>query len=98
MLYVQCKFRPEDTRAYTYAYDLPDDLVCGDEVKVPDKSGDGWKRVYVVDITDQAPSFACKKILGKVEPEAEVATPAVSAITTCPDCGQPTADCDCLPF
>lgn len=98
MKYVACKFRPEDTRQYTYAYDGPDDLVCGDEVKVPDpRSDDGWKRVYVVDITDEAPSFACKKILGKVEPEADAAT-AASEAKFCADCGQPDADCDCLPF
>lgn len=96
MPYVVCKFRPEDARGYTYFYE-GDDLVCGDEVKVPDRSGDSWNRVYVVDITDEAPSFPCKPILGKLEPEADTATAAPIA-TTCPDCGKPTADCDCLPF
>lgn len=95
-VYVACKFRPEDTRTYTYEYS-GDDLVCGDEVKVPDKSGEGWQRVYVVDITDEAPSFPCKKILGKLEPEADTATPTPSA-TTCLDCGKPAIDCECLPF
>lgn len=69
MQYVQCKFRREDTRSYTYAYDGAVELAIDDEVKVPDRSGDGWKRVYVTAITDEAPSFPCKPILGKVEPE-----------------------------
>lgn len=68
MKYVQCKFRREDKRSYTYAYDGAEELAIDDEVKVPDKSGDGWKRVFVSAISDEAPSFACKPILGKAEP------------------------------
>jgi hypothetical protein len=41
-------------------------------VKVPDNRSDGWKRVTVVSISDQAPSFACKPILGKIDPDAEI--------------------------
>lgn len=62
--YVACKFRPEDNRSYTYAWD-GEPLAAGDEVKVPDNKSDGWKRVTVVSVTDEAPPFACKMILGR---------------------------------
>ena len=71
MLYVACKFRSTDTRSYNYEYDGDEPLAVGDMVKVPDRDGDGRKRVEVVSISDQAPSFPCKPILGKVEPEPE---------------------------
>lgn len=71
MLYVACKFRSEDARSYTYTYDGEEPLAVGDMVKVPDRSGDGWKAVIVASISDQAPPFACKPILGKLEPEPE---------------------------
>lgn len=71
MQYVQCKFRREDTRSYTYTYDGAEPLAIDDEVKVPDKSGDGWKRVYVTSFSDEKPSFPCKAIIGKAEPEGE---------------------------
>lgn len=71
-VYVACKFRPTDSRSYTYAYDGAEPLAPGDMVKVDDARGDGWKRVEVVSISDEAPPFACKPILGKVEPEPEV--------------------------
>lgn len=79
MQYVACKFRSTDTRSYTYEYDGEEPLAIGDFVKVPDRDGDGWKRVEVVSISDQAPSFPCKPILGKVEddPEAEAPEPSV---------------------
>lgn len=67
-VYVAVKFRPEDTRTYTYEW-AGEPLVPGDEVKVPDNRSDGWKRVTVVSVSDEAPPFACKPILGKVEPE-----------------------------
>ena len=35
-------------------------------------AGDQDKRVHVVSISDEAPPFACKPILGKVEPDAEI--------------------------
>lgn len=75
-IYVACKFRPEDKRTYTYTYDGAEPLAPGDQVKVPDNRPDGWKRVTVDAISDQAPPFACKAILGKVEPEDEAAAPA----------------------
>lgn len=61
--YVACKFRIEDTRTYTYANE-GDPVTDGDVVRVPDRSGDGWKKVYVVSTTDAAPAFECKPILG----------------------------------
>jgi hypothetical protein len=69
MQFVQCKFRREDTRSYTYHYEGEDEISIDDEVKVADRSGDGWKRVYVTAIGDEAPSFPTKPILGKIEPE-----------------------------
>lgn len=68
MQYVACKFRPTDTRTYTYQND-GEPVAVGDMVKVPDNSSDGWKRVEVVEISDTAPPFACKSTLGKIEPE-----------------------------
>jgi hypothetical protein len=70
-VYVACKFRPEDSRAYTYEWD-GEPLAIGDTVKVADARSDGWKRVQVVSITDEAPPFACKPILGKIDPDAEI--------------------------
>lgn len=70
-VYAAVKFRPEDTRTYTYEWS-GEPLMAGDQVKVPDNRSDGWKRVTVVSVSDQAPSFACKPILGKVEPEPHV--------------------------
>lgn len=71
--FVACKFRPGDHRAYTYQWD-GEPLAPGDKVKVPDKSGDGWKAVIVESVSWANPPFACKPILGKVE---EPAPPAV---------------------
>lgn len=77
MQYVQCKFRSTDSRAYTYHYDGEESLEVGDMVKVADARSDGWKRVEVVAIGDEAPKFPTKPILGKLEPEpaAEEAAP-----------------------
>lgn len=63
MQYVQVKFRPSDTRAYTYE-NPGDPVAIGNEVKVSDNRSDGWKRVTVVGITGEEPPFACKPILG----------------------------------
>lgn len=68
MQYAACKFRPEDTRTYTYAWD-GEPLAPGDQVKVADNRSDGWKRVTVVSVADEAPPFECKPILGKDEAE-----------------------------
>lgn len=66
--YVACKFRPEDRRTYTYHND-GEPVAVGDAVKVLDRSGDGWKRIEVVEIGHIAPSFPTKPILGKIDPE-----------------------------
>lgn len=71
--FVACKFCPEDTRYYTYVWD-GDPLNIGDQVKVTDRSGDGWKRVHVVSISDDAPPFECKPILG-LAPQNDEPTP-----------------------
>lgn len=66
--FFECRFRSADKRAYTYHIDGPDPLSPGNEVKVPDKSGEGWSRVYVVaqHPADFVPStkFDTKPILG----------------------------------
>jgi hypothetical protein len=63
MQYVIAKFRETDTRTYTYHNDGPD-VAAGDVVRVTDRSGDGWKKVWVVGVTDEKPSFPTKPILG----------------------------------
>jgi hypothetical protein len=68
--FVACKFQPADARQYTYVWD-GEPLAEGDQVKVADARSDGWKRVYVVSISDEAPPFECKPILGKVDPEGQ---------------------------
>jgi len=65
--FVACKFRPGDRRSYTYHWD-GEPLAPGDEVKVPDKSGDGWIRVIVDSVSWANPPFPTKPILGKAEP------------------------------
>ncbi|WP_375249507.1 hypothetical protein [Sphingomonas sp.] len=79
--YVAVKFRIADSRTHTYVWD-GEPLAEGDQVKVADARSDGWKRVYVVSISDEAPPFECKPILGKVDPE-----PADALATTRPDAG-----------
>lgn len=83
-VYVACKFRPGDTRLYTYTWD-GEPLAPGDMVKVADNRSDGWKRVEVVSISNQAPPFACKPILGKVEPEPEPEAEAIEMPEPKPD-------------
>lgn len=69
MQYVKCKFRPDDSRAYTYEWD-GEPLAPGDMVKVADaRDPDSWKRVHVVEVGDERPPFACKPILGRVTGE-----------------------------
>lgn len=76
MQYVACKFRIADTRTFTYT-NPGEPVAPGDQVKVPDKSGDGWQRVYVVTVSDTPPDLPkhvqLKAIIGKVEPEASPA-------------------------
>lgn len=69
--YAACKFRSTDTRTFTYHYDGEEPLNPGDFVKVPDRSGEGWKRVEVVSIGDEAPSFPTKGIIGLYNPDLE---------------------------
>lgn len=76
--FVACKFRPEDSRTYTYTWD-GEPLQPGDFVKVADARSDGWKRVTVVSITDEAPTFACKPILGFYNPDVEPDAPTADA-------------------
>jgi hypothetical protein len=67
--FIKCKFRETDSRAYTYRNDGAA-VAVGDYVKVPDKSGDGWKKVFVSEVDVEEPTqFACKAILGLWEPE-----------------------------
>jgi hypothetical protein len=82
MKYVLCKFRAEDARSYTYLRD-GHEIAVGDQAKVTDKSGDGWKRVQVVGFTDVDPSFECKPILGRYDPDTEILA-AIEAGTTEP--------------
>lgn len=60
--YVAVKFRPTDRQPYTYHND-GDPVAVNREVKVPDRSGDGWNRAIVVGIVDK-PKFDTKAILG----------------------------------
>lgn len=69
--FIACKFRSTDTRSFTYHYDGEEPIAVGDTVRVPDARADGWKRVEVVSITDEAPPFPTKPILGKLEPEPD---------------------------
>ena len=63
MQFVKCVFKAGDSRKYTYANE-GDPVAPGDWVKVPDNRSDSWKKVLVVDVTDEAPPFTCKPILG----------------------------------
>jgi hypothetical protein len=66
--YVAVKFRESDQRQYTYHYDGPP-LCNGDQVKVPDRDSDGWKRVIVVATCLKKPQLDTKAILGIAPPE-----------------------------
>lgn len=69
--FVACKFRLGDRRAYTYHWD-GEPLAPGDEVRVADKNGDGWKRVIVDSVSWANPPFPTKPVLGKAEAPEEV--------------------------
>lgn len=73
MQYIACKFRPADTRTFTYHYDGVEPLKVGDMVKVPDpRSADGWKRVHVAELDVEKPTkFDTKPILGLCNPDVE---------------------------
>lgn len=77
--YVLVKFKPEDTRAYTYlAGDTA--LAIGDEVLVPMGRGDGEKRVIVDGFSDDEPAFACKAVIGLAPPREEATVPKLSEV------------------
>ena len=62
--FVAVKFRISDTRLFTYHNDGAP-VADGDAVRVPDRSGDGWKKVFVVDANAAEPTaFPTKAILG----------------------------------
>lgn len=61
--YVACKFRIGDTKTFTYHTD-GETYADGDIVRVPDRSGDGWNKVFVVSTSDEKPSFPTKPIIG----------------------------------
>jgi hypothetical protein len=71
--YVACKFKTADARTYTYHND-GDPVAVGDEVRMPDGRGSGWKRVTVWEIFTIAPKFATKAILARVEEPKPAAT------------------------
>lgn len=78
-LFVKCRFHHNDARLYSYHYDGEEPLEVGDTVKVPDRSGDGWKRVEVVSITHEEPPFPTKGIIGLYQPELEPDAPKADA-------------------
>jgi hypothetical protein len=57
--FVAVKFRVGDSRP-TPMRGMAEPLHDGDTVRVEDRSGDGWKKVFVVSTTDEAPPFQCK--------------------------------------
>jgi len=68
-MFIACKFRPHDTRTYTYAYDGALPLEVGDIVLVAGRNGEGTKQVHVADIDVPEPTgFACKPIIEKFIP------------------------------
>ncbi len=64
--FVAVKFNSSHSRTYTYA-NTGDPVETGDKVKVVTPQGE--KTVTVDSVTDEAPPFACKEILGKFIPE-----------------------------
>lgn len=65
--YLACKFRPTDSRTYTYSWD-GEQLAVGDKVQVESPRDEGKMTVEVADIVAKPP-FATKPILGKVPVE-----------------------------
>lgn len=70
--FVAVKFRSSDAKAWTYHWDGTP-VACGDVVKVPPRFGSGWQRAVVHAITDEAPAFETKPILGVVDEAASKA-------------------------
>ncbi len=65
--YLSIKFRPGDSRAYTYHND-GDPVNRGDKVVV--ETARGKQTVTVFDIVDEAPRFVTKSIIPTVDPKA----------------------------
>lgn len=65
--YVSIKFRPGDTRAYTYHNDGKP-VNRGDKIVV--ETARGKQTVTVFDIVDEAPPFVTKSIILPVDPKA----------------------------
>lgn len=86
--WVAIKFRDTDAKSFTYHND-GDPVKVGDLIKVPDRSGDGWKRVRVCDLPFDPPKFATKEILGLWEP---VTPPQAGEAATAPPAGVQTVD------
>jgi len=85
--YVAIEFR-RGGRTYTYHHD-GEAIVPGDEVKVPDRSGDGWSRVRVVEVDWIKPGYETKPILGRIEAEG-----TEKAIVNAPDRNDPKPTLD----
>lgn len=67
--FISCKFRTGDTRTFSYHND-GEPVAEGDTVRVPNRSGEGWTKVFVVTVDDPEPPYATKPIVGlHVEPE-----------------------------
>lgn len=111
--YVAVKFRIGDTRTYTYSWD-GEAFADGDVVRVPDRAGDGWNKVFVVSTTNEKPPYSIKSIIGLHTdigqmPLEDAAAAAEAARCkagglynvvngVCTTCEKPEADCSCLPF
>jgi hypothetical protein len=69
MQYVRCTFRREGGTGYTY-HNTGAPVKVGDEVKVANKDGEGWRRVFVTEVDVAKPTkFDTKPILGIAPPE-----------------------------
>lgn len=76
--YVRVTFQPGAAKSYSYKLADPTwDPKPGDEGKVDDAKGEGWKRVYVVDVTTDVPPFQCKPI-SKAPPREDAADDKVA--------------------
>jgi hypothetical protein len=58
--FIRCAFREGDSRSYTYHLDSDQPAQIGDRMRVPDKDGDGWRKVWIVGLADVAPPFPTK--------------------------------------
>lgn len=64
--YLRCTFSPGG-KIYVYHND-GEPVVAGDECKVPSATDEkAWSRVFVVEVMMQAPAFATKPILGRID-------------------------------